>query len=233
MIQELQAAEDANEPVWLIGHVLSGWDGTNPLPNPTDLFYQIVTRYSPHVIRNVFFGHTHEDFLYNWYANNGTNISASTALATAWIGPSITPLTNLNSGYRMYEVDTGSWDIYEAYTFNANVSAFPSLTNTGPSFTFEYNTRDTYAPSISWPSTSPLNATFWHLVSEQIEVNTTLASRFNNLQGKLSVRSPNCTELACAKAKACYMRSASVAIAMQNCVQGYGSVQSPFTATGA
>lgn len=200
-------------------------DQTNPLPNPTDLFYQIVTRYSPHVIRNVFFGHTHEDFLYNWYSNNGTNISASTALATAWVGPSITPLTNLNSGYRMYEVDTGSWDVYEAYTFYADVSTFQNLTG-GPSFQFEYNTRDTYAPSINWAANAPLNSTFWHLVSEQIAANTTLASRFNTLQGKSSIKSPNCTSVACAQAKACYMRSASVALALQNCVAGY--VSTPF-----
>ena len=57
LTDELQAAEDANErgvliflifvltdnlmsldaSVWIIGHVLSGWDGTDPLPNPTNL----------------------------------------------------------------------------------------------------------------------------------------------------------------------------------------------------
>jgi hypothetical protein len=41
-----------------------------------------------------------------FYANNATNISAQTALTTSWIGPSITPLTNLNSGFRVYEVDS-------------------------------------------------------------------------------------------------------------------------------
>ena len=41
-----------------------------------------------------------------YYANNATNINADTALATSWIGPSITPLTNLNSGFRVYEVDS-------------------------------------------------------------------------------------------------------------------------------
>jgi len=60
LIQELQAAEDLGERVWILGHVLSGWDGSNPLPNPTDLFYQIVDRFSPHVIAGIFFGHTHE-----------------------------------------------------------------------------------------------------------------------------------------------------------------------------
>jgi hypothetical protein len=39
MIDELQAAEDAGERVWILGHVLSGWDGSNPLLGPTDLFY--------------------------------------------------------------------------------------------------------------------------------------------------------------------------------------------------
>ena len=56
LIQELQVAEDAGERVWILGHVLSGWDGSNPLNNPSDLFYQIVDRYSPHVIANIFWG---------------------------------------------------------------------------------------------------------------------------------------------------------------------------------
>ena len=41
-----------------------------------------------------------------FYANNATNISAQTALTTSWIGPSITPLVDLNSGFRVYEVDS-------------------------------------------------------------------------------------------------------------------------------
>lgn len=70
VIEELQAAEDAGERVWLFAHVLSGRDGSNPIPNPTNLFYQIIDRYSPHVIANVFFGHTHEDQMMIYYANN-------------------------------------------------------------------------------------------------------------------------------------------------------------------
>ena len=73
---------------------------------------------------DIFFGHTHEDQfsvrhdfmcafpladfgqIQIYYANNATNISADAALATSWIGPSLTPLTNLNSGFRVYEVDS-------------------------------------------------------------------------------------------------------------------------------
>ena len=62
LTDELQAAEDAGErgmaqlqvgqgmilnllcKAWIIGHVLSGWDGSNPMLNPTDLFYQMCVR---------------------------------------------------------------------------------------------------------------------------------------------------------------------------------------------
>ncbi|KAK6067837.1 calcineurin-like phosphoesterase [Seiridium cupressi] len=234
LISELQKAEDAGERVWIVGHVLSGWDGSNPLPNGSDMFYQIIERYSPHVVANVFFGHTHEDQAFVYYSNNATNASAETAIANAWVGPSLTPLTNLNSGYRLYEVDTGSWDIYDAYTFYSDVSSFSSLDSSaspdgeGPVFQLEYSTRAAYGPGAEWPDDAPLNATFWHRVTEAMEQNRTLVSVFNGFQGKSSIRSPNCTNTACANAKVCYMRSGSVALGRQ-CPQGFGSVQSAFT----
>ena len=166
---------------------------------------------------------------------SSTARTAEAALTPGWIGPSVTPLTNLNSGYRMYEVDTGkhlgrrsyksSWpstgdfNIYEAYTFYANVSSFSHLNSTGPTFEFEYNTRDTYGPAANWPSTAPLNATFWHAVTEAMASNHSLVSTFNTYQGKSSIKSPNCTCETCVDAKICYMRSGSVALA-QSCSKG-------------
>ncbi|KAL8870348.1 MAG: hypothetical protein Q9174_003590 [Haloplaca sp. 1 TL-2023] len=225
LISELQKAEDAGERVWIIGHVLTGWDGTNPLPNPTDLFYQIVDHYSPHVIANIFFGHTHEDQFMIYYANNASDISAATALTTGWIGPSITPFTNLNSGFRMYEVDTGNFDIYNAYTWYANVSNFGQLNPevTGPTFEFEYSTRETY--DIGWPVDAPLNATFWHRVTEAMEEDEgEMMGVFTELQGKSSDRASGCESEACREAKVCYMRSGSVALGLA-CPQGFASVQ--------
>ena len=231
LISELQDAEDKGQRVWILGHVLPGWDGSNGLPNPTDLFYQIVDRYSPHVIANIFFGHTHEDEQMIYYANNGTVRNAQTAQTPGWIGPSVTPLSNLNSGFRMYEVDTGSFDIYEAYTFYADVNTFPALSFnvSGPTYKFEYSTRDTYIPD-SWPADAPLNATYWHTVTEAMEADHSLVSTFNTFEGKRSVRSPNCTSNACAAAKICYIRSGSAALGRQ-CPPGFSSVQSPFTGT--
>lgn len=215
VVDELQAAEDAGERVWLFAHVLSGWDGSNPMPNPTNLFYQIVERYSPHVIANVFFGHTHEDQFMIYYSNNGTERTIDNALNVGWIGPSVTPLNNLNSGFRMYEVDTGSFEVYEAYTYAADVSSFTNLTGHGPVFELEYSTRDTYGAAAGWPEDAPLNATFWHAVTVAMEKDHSLVSTFNTLQGKSSVKSPNCTTAACAEAKICYMRSGSVPLGRQ------------------
>ncbi|KAJ7603124.1 Metallo-dependent phosphatase-like protein [Roridomyces roridus] len=231
LTDELQDAEDAGDRVWIIGHVLTGWDGTNPLVNPTDLFYQIVDRYSPHVIANIFFGHTHEDQNSIFYTNNATEMNAANALTTAWIGPGLTPLTNLNSGFRMYEVDSGTFEVMDAHTWRADVNAFPALdsqTAFGPTYVYEYSTRDTYGPHIAgggWGANDPLNATFWHLVTEAMEADLSIVSTYNTLQGKTSVMTKPCTG-ACATAKICYIRSGSAAIARQNCQQGFGSVQS-------
>ncbi|KZP10094.1 sphingomyelin phosphodiesterase [Athelia psychrophila] len=227
LTDELQDAETAGDRVWVMGHVLSGWDGSNPLLNPSDLFYQIVDRFTPHVIANIFFGHTHEDQLSIFYANNGTAMNSSTAGTVAWIGPSVTPLTNLNSGFRVYEVDSVTFDIVDAHTWKADVSTFPSLdgqTENGPAYAYEYNTREAYGGNITWAPNDPLNATWWHLVTESMEANASLVTDFNTYQGKSSSLTPDCTG-ACATAKICYMRSGSAPIAMQNCVAGYASVQ--------
>jgi len=227
LTDELQDAEDNGDRVWIIGHVLSGWDGTNGLEAPTNLFYQIVDRFSPHVIANIFFGHTHEDQFSIFYANNATNISAITALATSWIGPSITPLTNLNSGFRVYEVDSATFDILDAHTWRSDVNSFPSLdgqTKFGSTYVYEYSTRAAYGSNITWGANDPLNATWWHLVTQQMESNPELAATFTDFQGKQSILTPSCNA-ACAKAKICYMRSGSSSIALQNCAKGFGSVQ--------
>lgn len=128
-----------------------------------------------------------------------------------------------------YEVDTGTFDIYEAYTWYADVDSFSDLDNSshGPTYNFEYSTREVYGPAVGWLDNSPLNASFWHAVTEAMREDSSLVDKFNTYQGKSSVRSPNCTNIACASAKICYMRSGSTALG-KACLQGYGSVQSAF-----
>ncbi|KAF8836600.1 sphingomyelin phosphodiesterase [Paxillus ammoniavirescens] len=227
LTDELQDAEDAGDRVWIVGHVLSGWDGTASQLNPSNLFYQIVDRYSPHVIANIFFGHTHEDQLSIFYANNATNMSSETAQTVSWIMPSLTPLTNLNSGFRMYEVDSATFDILDSYTWISRVDEFPALDNqteVGPTYTLEYSTREAYGTNITWGANDPLNATWWHLVTEQMENDPSLVLTFNKYQSKSSVQAAACTG-ECIPETICYMRSGSSSIALQNCNPAYGSTQ--------
>jgi sphingomyelin phosphodiesterase len=154
-------------------------------------------------------------------------MSDDTAQAVAWIGPSITPLTNLNSGFRMYEVDSATFEVMDAHTWRSDVNTYPELDAQlalGPSYAYEYNTRETYGQSFNWPADAPLNATFWHLVTEAMEADNSLVTTFNTFQGKSSVRTKPCTGT-CIQAKICYIRSGSAPLG-KLCPQGYGSVQS-------
>jgi sphingomyelin phosphodiesterase len=56
LADELTACERRGQRAWIIAHVLSGYDGTAPMPNPTALFYSIIRRFSPATIAAVFFG---------------------------------------------------------------------------------------------------------------------------------------------------------------------------------
>jgi hypothetical protein len=56
--------------------------------------------------------------------------------------------------------------------WRSDVNTFPSLDSQiefGPTYAYEYNTRETYGSSISgWGVDDPLNATWWHRVTEGI-----------------------------------------------------------------
>ncbi|KAF8521774.1 Metallo-dependent phosphatase [Hysterangium stoloniferum] len=223
----LQAAEDAGQRVWIIGHVLTGWDGTSAFPNGPNLFYQIIERFSPHVIANVFMGHIHDEVRYLYYQNNGTVMNADTALTTTWVGGSVTPLAGLNSGFSMYEVDPETFDVMEAYTWFADVNSFHQLdsqTEVGAAYHFEYSTRDTYGGGFDWPATAPLNATWWHHVSESFLTTPSLVDKWTLNQGRQSALTQNCTSTECQQAKVCYLRSGSPPVAAR-CTKGHGSVQ--------
>lgn len=59
-----------------------------------------------------------------------------------------------------------------------------------------------------------------------MEANSSLVSEtFTTYMGKSSVLSPACND-DCVKARICYFRSGSTSLAKQNCIPGYGSVQS-------
>ncbi|KAH9981711.1 hypothetical protein BJV74DRAFT_896690 [Russula compacta] len=135
-------------PVWIMGHVLSGWDGvglihwshqviclTSSMISLSNIFSGAsVNRYSPHVIENMFFGHTHEFFrqIQIFYATN-------------------------------------TFDVLYAHTWRSDIHSYRTLdgqTAFGPIYDYEYSTRAVYGTNITWGPNGLLNATWWHLVTE-------------------------------------------------------------------
>jgi hypothetical protein len=167
LTDELQTAEDAGQRVWIIGHVPAGYDGSNPIINPPNLFYSIVQRYSPATIANVFWGHNHRDQFYLYYSYPSTKnatmfipgtFNTSTPLMTAWLSQSLTTLGGLNGGWRYYDVDAETFTVYDSHNYYANISV--AVDDTSVPWQFLYSARATYDPNGTWPSTAPLNATF-------------------------------------------------------------------------
>lgn len=227
LANELSACEKAGQRAWIIGHVLSGYDGSNALPNPSALLYSIVRRFSPTTIAGIFFGHTHEDQLeifYDYLPNstitkNGTTLRNTTLvdyskpLTMGFIAPSITPLTGNNAGYQLYQVDAKTFEVTGIQTYFANVSE--SLTWTTPVWQFEYDARKSYAPSYPngvWPTNAPLNATFWDGITQAMLMNQSIVEMYNLYETKSSVVTKKCTSKACGAQKVCYIRSGSAAL---------------------
>ena len=225
LTDELFAAERKGERVWILGHVLTGWTGAEALDKPANLFFQIVSRFTPHTIAAIFFGHTHQDHFSVFYrAQSGASrdISRHTrdARTVSFVGPSVTPLTNVNPSFRVYQVDPITFDVYDYDQYYTPVDEFDSL-QAGPIWRHLYNARDTYgdmrasvqhhnyhAPvslnGTAWPRAAPLNASFWAALTDEMEVRPALVSTFAQLQSRRSAAAGACTDAKCHKANICY-----------------------------
>ena len=185
-------------------------------------------------------GHTHQDQIQIFYdytasslissnSTNSTRGSVSTLrnttavdynkpLAMGFIGPSIVPLTNLNAGWQLYQVDAETFEIMGIQTYFANISEANSWTS--PVWKFEYDARTAY-DNGTWPKTAPLNATFWDRVAQRMLTNQTLVEQYNLFETKSSAVTKNCTSAACGRQKVCYIRSGSTALG-NLCPRGQG-----------
>ena len=63
-------------------------------------------------------------------------------------------------------------------SWKSDVNSFPALDSqlsVGPTYSYEYSTRDAYGANItSWGPNDPLNATWWHLVTERTYLRFTI-----------------------------------------------------------
>ncbi|KAG0242308.1 hypothetical protein BGW41_004522 [Actinomortierella wolfii] len=221
LVNQLQAAEDAGERVWIIGHIAPGL--TDCLENWSSQYHQVVQRYSPHVIAEQFFGHTHNDEFEIFYNSNTKN--AASAISTAWIGPSATPFTDLNPGFRIYKVDTKTWNVYDSQTYIASLEKAASWDATGatPNWHLEYSARETYGAVVPVAANAPLSASWWHDVTTAFEKNDALFQKYWNFHSKSSGRGAVCNAANGCKAEIiCNLRAGS---SSQSCSEPSFSVK--------
>ncbi|KAK3837051.1 MAG: Metallo-dependent phosphatase-like protein [Linnemannia elongata] len=192
LIQQLQAAEDIGERVWIIGHIPPSQ--VDCINNWSSLYRQVVARYSPHVIAEQFFGHSHYDEFSLTYGPGGK--SAQNAVSTAWIGPSVTPYTYLNPAFRVYKVDTKSWNVFESLTYVADLdkSASWDATGSSPNWHLEYSARQAHSAYVPIAADQPLSAGWWHNVTNVLESNPAAFKQYWSLRGHSANRLPECTQ---------------------------------------
>lgn len=142
LTEVLARAELKGEKVWLVGHVLPAWSGANSLENPTLLLHAIMDRFAPHTLVGAFFGHTHEDqfsVVYPFtvsgseapdHSRSHSHRHAGLLRSTAFqaklamlMAPSITPGSNVNPAFRVYEVDAHTWEVHDYKQYFAQLAS--------------------------------------------------------------------------------------------------------------
>ncbi|ANB12892.1 hypothetical protein AWJ20_1170 [Sugiyamaella lignohabitans] len=220
LVEELIRAENKGERVWVIAHVPPGGLSDEAMPIASQSLYQIFHRFSPETIAGLFFGHTHQDEFTVLYKHNATAKAIEDAINVAWIGPSVTPLSRYNPGFRFYKVDSGSFDIMEAYTFNAPLND-TFADDRELEWKYEYSAREEYDAYQAWPKSEPLNASFWHRVAEGIKNDPLMSQKYSDNAYRRSPYAPDCTRSHCRFDNYCYTTSMSTQQALQ-CRLDYG-----------
>lgn len=187
LIDELVESEENNQRVWIITHIPPI---TDSLPLPSKIFGEIVERFSPSTIAGIFFGHTHLDQFNLLYVNDTKSIE--NVINMAWIGQAVTPWVENNPAWRYYEVDSETFSIMNSYNYYSKLNETFANNGQEPEWLFEYSARNVY--DINWPSSAPLNATYWHLVAEKVKSDVSYRQLYENLAKRWSPYVPDCSE---------------------------------------
>ncbi|KAI8094648.1 Metallo-dependent phosphatase-like protein [Thamnidium elegans] len=203
LIQELQDSEDRAERVWIIGHIAPG-DSTC-FHDYANYYNQIIDRYS-HIISGQFFGHTHKDEMTIFYGHN-KNQTAKEAISVGYVAPSITPFHNLNPGFRVYKIDTETFEVVDSITYTADLDQASAWLD-GPNWHVEYSAREAFNSTLAHlPSpSSPLSAAWWHNVTVDMENNQETFNKYHLFTTKSSPLTKECDD-DCRKNTICNIRA--------------------------
>ncbi|KUL89564.1 hypothetical protein ZTR_04476 [Talaromyces verruculosus] len=175
LVSELQAAEDAGERVYIIGHMPMG--AGDAFHDGSNYFDQIVNRYDA-TIAALFFGHTHKDEFEITYSDY-TAQSYSNAVELSYIAPALTPTSGMPA-FRVYSVDPETFAILDMTTYIADMSD-SNYQTAGPTWTKYYSVKEAYGPLVTPPLTSAsaeLTPAFWHNLTEVLSSNQTAFNEY-------------------------------------------------------
>lgn len=168
LVTQLDAAEKAQERVYIVGHMPLG--DQNSFHDQSNYLDQVINRYSA-TVAAMFFGHTHSDQFQISYADY-TRRSFSNALVASYIGPSLTPTAGMPA-FRVYDVDPVTFGVLDATTYTADMSD-AAFQTTGPVWKKYYSAKEAYGSLLNPPvtdSSAELTAAFWHNVTTLFESN--------------------------------------------------------------
>ncbi|GAA5892910.1 hypothetical protein JCM5296_006039 [Sporobolomyces johnsonii] len=203
LIGELEDAEQKGQRVWILGHVSPG--RYEVLRDPSNYLSQILDRYSSTIAAH-FYGHIHADEFQIGYSNYADR-SMETANGIAYVHGSLTPRST-SPGFRIYDIDPDTYEVMNFRIIYADMNA-PNY-QVEPNWTEYYSARDSYNIFLdpAWPAEAPLNASFWHLVTEAFLVNDTAYEFFNTRSNRGGW--PWCTDEACKQWRVCGLRALRV-----------------------
>ncbi|SCV06232.1 LANO_0H25004g1_1 [Lachancea nothofagi CBS 11611] len=206
LIDELVASEKIDQRVWIIAHIPFSSDA---LPLPAKMFAEVVARFSPYTIANIFFGHTHLDqfeILYSGPGNDAKTIE--NVVASSWISQAVTPWVNNNPSWRYYTVDKETFSVMNAYNFYTKLNETFANNGAEPVWELEYSSREGY--NITWPETAPLNATYWHTVASKVNESVEYNQMYENYAMRFSPYVPNCANSTSCDLNYCFLTSFTV-----------------------
>eukprot|EP00698_Gefionella_okellyi_P007656 TRINITY_DN1871_c0_g1_i3.p1 TRINITY_DN1871_c0_g1~~TRINITY_DN1871_c0_g1_i3.p1 ORF type:complete len:585 (+),score=87.29 TRINITY_DN1871_c0_g1_i3:239-1756(+) len=200
MIDRLQAAEDAGDKVYVLGHIPPG-EG-NCLMTWGARYEQVINRYENTIIAQ-FMGHTHRDHFEVMYEANTTRPTNVVLIA-----PSLTPYTHINPSFRIIVVDANSYALvdYIQYHTNLDDAAMHDYPLFSPIYTAvsEYGLKD-------------MSAASWDALGRASFTNATVFTMlYDNYQTRYDVQT--CVDQ-CAKVFSCSLLSGSFGVMLQ-CMGG-------------
>lgn len=144
---QLALAESQGERVFILGHIPPGADDC--MSDWAERYNAVVGRYAE-VVTGQFFGHTHSDQFYV-----GKDYRTGETVTVQWVAPSVTTLSDRNPSYRVYDVDSGDFQLLDFHQYRLDLP----LANAHNTTTWSeiYSFKDLYTlPNLNITSISTL-----------------------------------------------------------------------------